>query len=117
MIPRVERQTEKKVVAAFDPRIPLYRDPFNEQLVFTLSAAGASFGIPVMLLIAGVILGHFGLGIFLLASVLLEWFHIFVVGRPQMKPNEAVAWAALWGVAAAFFGVCFYYWVFVGAIH
>jgi hypothetical protein len=109
-------QEQGKISAAFDPRVKMYRDPFNEQLVFTLSAAGASFGIPVMLLIAGVIFGRFGVGIFVVASVLLEWFHIFVVGRPQMKQREAVAWAALWGAAAAFFGVCFYYWVFVDAI-
>lgn len=109
-------QEQRKITAAFDPRVKMYRDPFNEQLVFTLSAAGACIGVPVMLLVAGIIFGHFGVGIFVVASVLLEWFHIFVVGRPQMKPREAVAWATLWGSAAAFFGVCFYYWVFVGAI-
>ncbi|HWH11700.1 MAG TPA: hypothetical protein VG165_11280 [Solirubrobacteraceae bacterium] len=107
---------QNKLVAAFDPRVKMYRDPFNEQLVFVLSAAGACFGVPMMLLIAGIIFGHFGVGIFVVASVLLEWFHIFVVGRPQMKQREAIAWAGLWGAAAAFFGVCFYYWVFVGAI-
>lgn len=107
---------QNKLAAAFDPRVKMYRDPFNEQLVFVLSAAGACFGVPMMLLIAGIIFGHFGVGIFVVASVLLEWFHIFVVGRPQMKQREAIAWAALWGAAAAFFGVCFYYWVFVGAI-
>jgi hypothetical protein len=109
-------QEQGKITAAFDPRVKMYRDPFNEQLVFTLSAAGAAVGVPVMLLVLGIIIGHFGVGTFVVASVLLEWFHIFVVGRPQMKPREAVAWAALWGTAAAFFGVCFYYWVFVGAI-
>jgi RsiW-degrading membrane proteinase PrsW (M82 family) len=108
--------SEHKLAAAFDPRVKMYRDPFNEQLVFTLSAAGATFGVPIMLLVAGLILGKFSAIVFVVASVLLEWFHIFVVGRPQMKPNEAVAWAALWGSVAAFFGVCFYYWVFVGAV-
>jgi len=109
-------QEQGKITAAFDPRVKMYRDPFNELLVFTLSAAGACFGVPVMLLVAGVIFGSFGLVPFLVASVLLEWFHIFVVGRPQMQTREAVAWAALWAAAAAFFGVCFYYWVFVGAV-
>jgi hypothetical protein len=109
-------QEHGKLAAAFDPRVKMYRDPFNEQLVFTLSAAGASFGVPLMLLVVGVIFGKFSAVVFVLASVLLEWFHIFVVGRPQMKPQEAVAWAALWGTAAAFFGVCFYYWVFLGAV-
>ncbi|HEX3873336.1 MAG TPA: hypothetical protein VHW26_04250 [Solirubrobacteraceae bacterium] len=109
-------QEPGKLTAAFDPRVKMYRDPFNELVVFTLSAAGAAVGVPVMLLVLGIIIGHFGVGVFVVGSVLLEWFHIFVVGRPQMKPREAVAWAALWGAAAAFFGVCFYYWIFVGAI-
>jgi len=109
-------QESGKITAAFDPRVKMYRDPFNELLVFTLSAAGACFGVPVMLLVAGLIFGDFGLVPFLVGSVLLEWFHIFVVGRPQMQQREAVAWAALWGAGAAFFGLCFYYWVFVGAV-
>ncbi len=112
MIPPVERQTtEKKVVAAFDPRVPLQRDAFNEQLVFTLSAAGAVAGVPVILLVVGAIFGRLGAGAFIIVAVLLEWFFIFAVGRPQMTPRQALAWAALWGATAAVFGACFYYLV------
>lgn len=111
MIPPVERQTEKKVVAAFDPRVPLYRDAFNEQLVFTLSAAGAVAGVPVILLIVGAIFGQLAAAAFIIVSVLLEWFFIFAVGRPQMTPRQGLAWAALWGATAAVFGACFFYLV------
>ena len=104
-------QTEKKIVAAFDPRIPLYRDHFNEQLVFTLSAAGAVGAVPVILLVVGAIFGRLSAAAFVIVSVLLEWFFIFAVGRPQMTQREGLAWATLWGAMAAFFGACFYYWV------
>ncbi len=105
-------QRQRRFGAAFDPRTRMYRDAFNEYLVFSLSAAGAALGVPVILLIVGALTQKFGLGVFLLASVLLEWLFIFAVGRPQMKRHEAVAWAALWGTSAAFFGLCFYYLVF-----
>jgi hypothetical protein len=111
MIRPVAREEQRKVAAAFDPRVPLYRDAFNEQLVFTLSAAGAVAGVPVILLIVGAIFGRLSAGVFVVASVLLEWFFIFAVGRPQMTQRQALAWAALWGSTAALFGVCFYYWV------
>ena len=90
----------------------MYRDPFNEYLVFSLSAAGAAVGVPMILLTVAALTSKFGVGVFLAASVLLEWFFIFAVGRPQMKRLEAAAWALLWGVGAAFFGLCFYYLVF-----
>jgi hypothetical protein len=112
MITLVERDQRKGIGAAFDPRARMYRDPFNEYLVFSLSAAGASVGVPMILLTVGALTERFGLGVFLLASVLLEWFFIFAVGRPQMKRHEAAAWALLWGTAAALFGLCFYYLVF-----
>jgi hypothetical protein len=111
MIRPVAREEQKKVVAAFDPRVPLYRDSFNEQLVFTLSAAGAVVGVPVILLIFGAIFGRLDAGVFIVVSVLLEWFFIFAVGRPQMTQRQALAWAALWGSTAAIFGAAFFYWV------
>ncbi len=107
----MERQDQRKIAAAFDPRIPLYRDHFNEQLVFTLSAAGAVAAVPVILLLFGAVFGRLGAPVFVVGSVLLEWFFIFAVGRPQMSQRQALAWAALWGSLAALFGVCFYYWV------
>lgn len=111
MIAPVERQEQRKLAAAFDPRIPLYRDHFNEQLVFTLSAAGAVAGVPVILLLIGAVFGRLGAGVFIVVGVLLEWFFIFAIGRPQMTQRQAVAWAALWGTMAAVFGACFYYLV------
>ncbi len=108
----MDAEQRRGVGAAFDPRTRMYRDAFNEYLVFSLSAAGAALGVPVILLVVGALTQKFGLGIFLVASVLLEWLFIFAVGRPQMKRHEAVAWAALWGTSAAFFGLCFYYLVF-----
>ncbi len=111
MMPAVERQEQRKLIAAFDPRIPLYRDAFNEQLVFTLSAAGAVAGVPVILLLVGAIFGRLSPAAFIVVSVLLEWFFIFGVGRPQMTQRQALAWAALWGSTAAAFGACFYYLV------
>jgi hypothetical protein len=103
---------QRRFGAAFDPRTRMYRDAFNEYLVFSLSAAGAALGVPVILLIVGAVTEKFGVGVLLVASVLLELFFIFAVGRPQMKRHEAAAWALLWGTSAAFFGLCFYYLVF-----
>jgi hypothetical protein len=116
MITPMGDDPRRKVGAAFDPRARLYRDRFNEYLVFILSAAGAAVGVPLILLVAGAVIGEFGLLPFLVASVLLEWFFIFAVGRPQMKRHEALGWALLWGTAAAIFGLCFYYLVFTGLL-
>ncbi len=101
-------ESQGKIRALLDPRVPLYRDAYNEQLVFVLSAAGAVVGVPVILLVFGALFGRLGEGVFVLVSVLLEWFFIFAVGRPQMTPRQAVAWAALWGTIAAIFAVLFY---------
>lgn len=111
MMPRVESEEQRNVPAAFDPRIRLYRDPFNEALVFVMSAAGAVAGVPVILLIVGALFGRLGPGVFIVASVLLEWFFIFVVGRPQMSQRQSLGWAGLWGTIAAVFGLLFYYLV------
>ena len=108
----MDREQRKGIGAAFDPRARMYRDAFNEYLVFSLSAAGAALGVPLILLTVGALTEKFGLPVFVLASVLLELFFIFAVGRPQMKRHEATAWALLWGTSAAFFGFCFYHLVF-----
>jgi hypothetical protein len=107
----MEGSEERKLGAAFDPRVRLYRDPFNELLVFGLSAAGAVAGVPVILLIVGAAFGRLQPPVFVGASVLLEWFFIFVVGRPQMTRRQALGWAILWGTIAAIFGALFYYLV------
>ncbi len=112
MIKPMERDQRKGLGAAFDPRARMYRDSFNEYLVFSLSAAGSAVGVPLILLFVGALTGRFPVVVFLIASVLLEWLFIFGVGRPQMKRQEALAWALLWGGGALFFGLCFYYLVF-----
>jgi len=112
MIIGMEREQREGLGAAFDPRTRMYRDSFNEYLVFSLSAAGSAVGVPLILLLVGAVTGRFAVVVFLVASVLLEWFFIFAVGRPQMERREAVAWALLWGGSALFFGLCFYYLVF-----
>jgi hypothetical protein len=102
--------------AAFDPRRRIYRDPFNELVVFTVSAAGASVVVPVILLIAGAIVGDIDLLPFLGLSVVLELVLIFGLTRPQMKPLERVQWSLLWGFTAAALGAAFWELVFVPVI-
>ena len=110
-------QPASKMRMGFDPRQRIYRDPFNEQFVFLMSAVPATVLIPLVLLAAGVIAGEqFGIGLFLGLTVVLELFLIFGIARPQMKPNERVGWALLWGASAAFFGFCFYHLVFANAV-
>ena len=100
-----------KLAAGFDPRRRIQRDRFNEYFVFLLSSVGAALFVPVVLLIAQVLSDKWEIWAFLGASVLLEWFLIFGIGRPAMKPLERVGWALLWGAAAAGFGAAFYYLV------
>src|SRR5688572_26006660 len=92
-----------RIGAAFDPRSQIQRDPFNEYLVFVVSAGGASVLVPCLMLIISAVWDKPGLGVFIGASILLEWFGIFVLARPAMKPIEKLGWALLWGFAAAFF--------------
>ncbi len=98
--------------AAFDPRRRIQRDPFNELVVFVVSAAGACVLVPVLLLIVGAFTGEFGFLLFVALSVVLELGLIFLHARPAMTPRESVAWAVLWGVAAAVLGAAFWELVF-----
>jgi hypothetical protein len=108
--------TQERLGAALDPRERIFRDPFNELVVFIISAAGASVIVPTILLIVGAFTGEFGIGIFILASVALELVLIFGVARPQMKPAERVAWAVLWSFTAAVLGAAFWELVFKQAV-
>jgi hypothetical protein len=112
----VPGQVGEKLVAAIDPRRRIYRDSFNEQFVFILSASGAAVLVPLILLLVGVFVGDLSVGGFVAASVGLELFLIFGIGRPQMKAHERVGWALLWGSSAALFGLLFYYLVFEAAV-
>ncbi len=108
----MEAGSTRKLGAALDPRERIYRDPFNELVVFVVSATGAAVLVPVLLLIVGLFTGKFGIGTFVIASVVLELVLIFGIARPQMKPKERVGWALLWGFTAAVLGAAFWDLVF-----
>lgn len=108
--------TQERLGAALDPRERLYRDPFNELVVFVLSAVGAAVLVPVILLIVGVLIGEMAFGIFILAAVVLELALIFGIARPQMKANERIGWALLWGFTAAVLAAAFWDLVFQQAV-
>ena len=57
------------------------------------------------------ITGLWSVGVFVVACVVFELAVIFGVARPQMKPQERVGWALLWGFATAAMAVAFYYLV------
>ena len=105
-------QSQSSLGAAFDPRQRIYRDPFNELVVFVVSAVGASIVAPVALLIVGAFRGEFSFFVFVGACVLIELFLIFGIARPAMKPHEAAGWALLWGFTAAVLGAAFWELVF-----
>ncbi len=98
--------------AAFDPRRRIYRDPFNELVVFVISAVGASVVAPVLLLIVGAFTGEFDFLLFVAGCVVIEMLLIFGLARPAMQPLERVGWALLWGFAAAVLGAAFWDLVF-----
>ena len=100
-----------KFLEALNPRVPIYRDTYNEYLVMALSAGGAAAGTQVPLYIVMAITGIWSVGVFVAACVVFELAVIFGVARPQMKPQERVGWAVLWGFATAALAVCFYYLV------
>jgi len=102
--------------AAFDPRQRIYRDPFNELVVFVVSAAGASVIVPVVLLIVAVIVGGIDFIPFVVLSIVLELALIFGLARPQMKPVERVQWSLLWGFSAAALGAAFWELVVVPVV-
>jgi hypothetical protein len=107
-----ESQQRGALGAAFDPRKRIYRDPFNELVVFVVSAVGAAVVAPVVLLIVGAFTGEFSFVVFVAASVAIELILIFGLARPQMKPKERVGWALLWGFTAAVMGAAFWSLVF-----
>ncbi|HVD56533.1 MAG TPA: DUF192 domain-containing protein [Thermoleophilaceae bacterium] len=96
---------------ALDPRVPIYRDTYNEYFVFLLSAGGAIAGTQVPLYIVMAITGLWGLIPFVAACVVFELGVIFGLARPQMEPQERVAWAGGWAVVTALLATAFYYLV------
>ena len=112
MIPAVADQAfANRFRQALDPRVPIYRDAYNEYFMLVLSAGGAAAGTQVPLYIVMAITGLWGLVPFVLACVVFELGVIFGLARPQMEPSERIGWAALWSFATAVLAVCFYYLV------
>ena len=104
--------TQGSLGAAFDPRRRIYRDPFNELVVFVVSAVGASIVAPVLLLLVGAFTGEFSFILFVALCVVIELALIFGIAWPAMKPLERVGWALLWGFSAAALGAAFWELVF-----
>jgi uncharacterized protein len=102
---------QNKLFDALNPRVPIYRDTYNEYFVMVLSAGGAAAGTQVPLYIVMAITGLWSVGVFVAACVVFELAVIFGVARPQMQPAERVGWAALWSAATAGLALCFYYLV------
>jgi uncharacterized protein len=106
-----EREASNRFLAALDPRVPIYRDTYNEYFVMALSAGGAAAGTQVPLYIVMAITGLWSVVPFVLACVAFELAVIFGVARPQMEPAERAGWALLWGASTAALALCFYYLV------
>lgn len=97
-----------KLRGAFDPRARIYRDPFNELVLFVVSAVGAGVLVPTVLTVVGAFTGKLDFLPFVGLSVLLELGLIFGHLRPAMKPQERLAWGLLWGFSAAVLGAAFW---------
>jgi uncharacterized membrane protein (UPF0127 family) len=96
---------------ALDPRVPIYRDSYNESFMLILSAGGAAAGTQVPLYILMAITGLWGVVPFALACAAFELAVIFGLARPQMQPQERIGWAVLWSGATVLMAVAFYYLV------
>jgi VIT1/CCC1 family predicted Fe2+/Mn2+ transporter len=105
------QQPPNRWLEAFNPRVPLYRDTYNEYLVFIVSAIGSVAGTQVPLYLVMALTDLWSVWVFVAACVVFELFVIFFIARPQMKPNERVMWAALWAGATAVLALAFYYLV------
>jgi hypothetical protein len=110
MPPMAEPQ-RNRFAAALDPRVPIYRDTYNEYFVLVLSAGGAAAGTQVPLYIVMAITGIWNVGIFIAACVVFELAVIFGLARPQMQPRERLGWVVLWGALTALMALAFYYLV------
>jgi hypothetical protein len=106
-----QEQTTSRWLEAFDPRVPLYRDTYNEYLVFVLSAIGAVAGTQVPLYFVMALTDLWDVWLFVPACVIFEIAVIFLIARPQMKPVERLGWALLWAGATAVMATAFYYLV------
>jgi hypothetical protein len=101
-------QREHSLSGALDPRVRIYRDPFNEMFVFILSATGACLVVPVLFLVVLAFTGEIDRWAFVGISAAAELLLIFGIARPQMKPHSSAQPTRSWGCTAAFFGYCFW---------
>jgi hypothetical protein len=106
-----EPQRSNRFAMALDPRVPIYRDSYNEYFVLVLSAGGAAAGTQVPLYIVMAITGIWNVGVFVAACVVFELAVIFGLARPQMQPRERVGWVVLWGATTAIMALAFFYLV------
>ena len=110
-MPAMAEGQRNRLAEALDPRVPIYRDTYNEYFVFLLSAGGAVAGTQVPLYIVMAITGLWSVWVFVAACVVFELAVIFGLARPQMKPQERVMWAAAWAAATGALAFAFYYLV------
>ena len=111
MILAMAERQRNRFADALNPRVPIYRDTYNEYFVFVLSAGGAIAGTQVPLYIVMAITGLWSPLAFVLACVAFELIVIFGLARPQMRPIERIGWAALWTGATALLALAFYHLV------
>ena len=110
-IPAMAEAQRNRFLQALDPRVPIYRDTYNEYFVFVLSAGGAIAGTQVPLYIVMAITGIWDVVPFVAACVVFELGVIFGVARPQMEPRERAGWALLWTGVTAALAFAFYHLV------
>ena len=110
-MPAMAEPQRNRFAMALDPRVPIYRDSYNEYFVMVLSAGGAAAGTQVPLYIVMAITGIWNVGVFVAACVVFELAVIFGLARPQMQPRERVGWVVLWGATTAIMALAFYYLV------
>jgi hypothetical protein len=111
MILAMAEAQRNRFLEALDPRVPIYRDTYNEYFVFVLSAGGAIAGTQVPLYIVMAITGLWDVVPFVVACVVFELAVIFGVARPQMEPRERVGWAVLWTGTTAVLAFAFWHLV------
>jgi hypothetical protein len=110
-MPAMAEPQRNRFAMALDPRVPIYRDSYNEYFVLVLSAGGAAAGTQVPLYIVMAITGIWNVGVFVAACVVFELAVIFGLARPQMQPRERVGWVVLWGATTAIMALAFFYLV------
>ena len=95
-MPRMAEPQRNRLAVALDPRVPIYRDTYNEYFVLVLSAGGAAAGTQVPLYIVMAITGIWNVGIFVAACVVFE-LGVSSAWLGPDEPRERVGWVCCWG--------------------